>query len=87
MSICLTDIIDRYEILKITMLSLKDTDLGVTQLHSTNNSVVNLPLKISRVARVRSDKDRTGTITIVPVRTGTEILNKTVFFPTKHFGH
>jgi len=26
--------------------------------------------------RVRSDKDRTGTITIVPVRTGTVILEK-----------
>jgi len=28
------------------------------------------------LARVRSDKDRTGTITIVPVRTGTVILEK-----------
>jgi len=28
------------------------------------------------VYRVRSDKDRTGTITIVPVRTGTVILEK-----------
>jgi len=31
---------------------------------------------LDAVCRVRSDKDRTGTITIVPVRTGTVILEK-----------
>jgi len=30
----------------------------------------------SDAARARNDKDRTGTITIVPVRTGTVILEK-----------
>jgi len=34
------------------MLSLRDTDLGVTQLPRTNNSVFNLSPKISRVADV-----------------------------------
>jgi len=32
--------------------------------------------KLSVITRVQSDKDRTGTITIVPVRTGTVFLEK-----------
>jgi len=39
------------------MPSLKDTDLGVTQLPRTNNSVFNLPLKITRVADVLTCSD------------------------------
>jgi len=39
------------------MLSLRDTDLEVTQLPCTNNSVFNLPLKISRVADVLTCSD------------------------------
>jgi len=39
------------------MLSLRDTDLGVTQLPCTNNSVFNLPLKILRVTDVLNCSD------------------------------
>jgi len=57
MSICLTLHIDRYETIKIMMLSLRDMDLGVTQLPRTNNSVFNLLLKISRIADVLTCSD------------------------------
>jgi len=39
------------------MLSLRDTDLQVNQLPRTNNSVFNLPLKISWVADVITCSD------------------------------
>jgi len=39
------------------MLSLRDTNFGVTQLPCTNNSVFNLPLTISRVADVLTCSD------------------------------